>query len=952
MPYFEFYIPQFVQVADWDFARDNTGYANIENDHFQYVNKTRPFLKEFDITDVSEPKDIYTERNYQIVTFNPLFLFSILVDEVNLSDPRQYVYPEFSDTNFILPVASEYTATGDLYMLNQQNGISDIWNINQSNCKWGYLSGIGNASYPYKINNSLSASLKYNFTPNPFTESTDAAEFSLDWFYTFGIPARQDNIATPGDQPIYVEHLDIYFRTLNIDLYKQYQAIWDINLGHTEFLNYYKFDLDYYKNPNSKLNLFNYFLNFPVVIGESSDDTLREILYKYYVKRTSEFIKGDGYNGPSVFFKGLKAYVEYVKLNNPNSIIDSNIKEKVEYVPADDLAGYEFSIIFTNKETIDTTVHGQAGIDVVVNKIHKNVLILIYVLTPFNSKTSLSHTKRDLAYSETYVTYTELETGVIVNTELSISNLRLNILYSILNISAIQYDGFSDGIHYTIVDTVHEYKLKVLDIFNTVLDLTDCIYEASINGFLITLTLDEFCPIKQGDWVYLNFLAAPYNQFSKNYKVKTIINNKITIELDNISLVLGISPFALNIGDISYITKEKSIIPFRLRCITPEEIKINTRTNIVTLDSSAPIRPENNVNTLKANIFFYPAPPSPPYSYDTTNVLINDLKLIKDGTVENVWNDNPLLRRTYKSALNSELTYKEIDSLSSIYRYSGDYEPVINNVNLFNQFKLIEYGRNTNLIATMFHTSSVINTQLTYYIKLMPSGKYKLIIEAVAHKYNGLLNEIDPFKVNDIIYFSFGNLFKTYHDASFTRDYNFADYNTYYKIANKYFEIDSIINTYKLTNQQVLNLFNDNAVVLEDDGVYNPLTDPVPDHLVYVIETSYEFDSYDPLYEQQFDVSSDPIYLTNSSANFFKQVENNISFDKSLKDFGINKQIIIGKFTSNSDSPLKTSNALYDEKNKFAMDDEHGVTQIDRNIFKSSWDLEYYYKTDKNKFNF
>lgn len=954
VPYFEFYVPQFVQVADFDFARDNTGYANIENDNFQYVNNTRPFLKEFDITDVSSPKDVYTEQSYQIVTQNPLQLFSIFFDEVNIVDTAQYVYPEFTDSTFVLPTASEYAATGDLYILNNQNSISDIWNVNQSQCKWGYLSGIGNASYPYKINNSLSTSLKYNFTPNPFSERADATEFSLDWFYTFGIPCRNDNLVLPGFQPIYLEFLDIYFRTLNIDLYKQYQTLWDINLGHTDFLSYFRFDMEYYKNPNSKLNLFNYFLNFPVVIGETSDDTIHEILYKYYVKRTSEFIKGDGYNGPSVFFKGLKAYVEYVKLNNPNEGINKNIQDKIEFTPADDIAGFEFSIIFNNKETSDITLHGQAGIDVIINKIHKNVLIYIYIWTPYNCKTSLSHTKRDNAYSEKVVSYLRLDTvdaAEIVDSELSIENLRLSILYKILNSYSTEYPGFSDGIHYSMVEEVTQYPLKVLDVSNTVLNLSDCIYDASINGFFITLTIDGFFPIKQGDWIYLKFLSLPYIDINKNYKVKSIINDKITIELRDASNVLGITPFSLNISELSYLTKEISLIPFRLRCIVPEEIKINDKINLVTLNNSAPIRPDNNVTNLKGVMRFYPVPLSPPYTFETTKILINDLLKIKDGTVENVWRNNPLLRGLVKANIDTELTYKAIDDLPSIYRYSGDYEPVINNVNLFNKFKLIEYGQNTKQLAIGFYPTNIINSFLTFYIKLMPSGKYKLIIEAVAHQYNGLLGETDPFKIKDIIYFSFCTLFDTFNDSSFNRNYNFSLYDTYNKIANKYFEIDSILNTYTLTTQQVINLFTNNVLVLENDGVYNPLTDPAPNHLVYVIETSYEFDGYDSLYEQQFDISGDPIYIAKGSANYFKQVEDNISFDRTLKDFGINKSIIIGKYTTETISPLKSSNALYDEKNKFAMDDEHGVTQIDRSIFKSSWDLEYYYKTEKNKFN-
>lgn len=914
VPYFEFYVPQLVQIADWDFARDNTMYANIEYDKFAYVNNTRPYLKELNILDVASPKDPVIETNYQIYTPNPLQLFTIFDGIIT-----EYTYPEFYGDNFVLPMASEYATTGDLYMLNKQNIISDIWNVNQSNCKWGYLDSISNVSYPYKLNNHLTSSGINNFTPSPFTNKTDSSEFSLDWFYTIGIPYDNKTDLVPlGPVSINISTLDIYFRTLNIDNPRQYQGYY-YDIGFTNYLDYLRFDIDYYEKSTSTLNLFNYFLNLPVSIGEIGDDTIHEIMYKYYVKRTSEFSKGDGYNGPCVFFKGLKAYAEYVKLNDPNNPINPDKKHLIRYTPADDLAGYEFSVLFDNRETVDVLLHGKAGIDVVVNKIHKNVLIYIYVWTPFNCYTSLSYRSRDKAYDEEYVYYTNVETRESVGTELKIQKLKLSVMYEILNNSYLTYDGFSAGIKYLMVEDVTKYVLTA-DGGNNILDSSDCIYDAAIDGFYITLTLNDYYPIKQGDWVHLQFPTniLAFDGYSKNYKVKSILNNRVTIEFRDTTAAFGFIPFSLPQFVLPYITKEKSVIPFKLRCVLPDQIKINTSVNLITSDSSAPITPDNKLSTIN-------------------KILINDLNKTKDGTVENVWSNNPLLRSSIKINSENELTYKQIDSLPYINRYSGNYEPIINNVNLFNKIKLVEYGINTEIIpGNIFTPSYIINGAYTFYTKqLVSGGPYKLIIEVVAHEFNGLLNEKNIFEKNDIVFLNFCSFL----NSGMGHEYDFGSYVTFPEIANKYVQIEKVLGTYQLNSTEISNLF----------AMTYPVVIPT-DHLVYIIETNMEFDGYNAIYDPLINIYGNASYK-HIAGNLFKPVEDNISFDTTLKDFGINKNVIIGKYTNTSDSPLKSSNSIYDDKNKYAMSDEHGVTSIDRNIFKSSWDLKYYYKTIKNKFN-
>src|SRR5208283_674249 len=112
------------------------------------------------------------------------------------------------------------------------------------------------------------------------------------------------------------------------------------------------------------------------------------------INRIAAFGINDGVNGPLVLFRGINCYLEYGKTDNPNA------SSTINFSPATDADGYSFSAIFDNIETTDSTLWSSSGINVVVNKIFKNVLIYIYVYTPINAITSLHYRRRDLVYAE------------------------------------------------------------------------------------------------------------------------------------------------------------------------------------------------------------------------------------------------------------------------------------------------------------------------------------------------------------------------------------------------------------------------------------------------------------------------------------------------------------------------------------------------------------------------
>jgi len=73
-----------------------------------------------------------------------------------------------------LPVASEYTASDELFEINGPNttpSLSNIWRKNSNFLKWGFRGSISHNDYPYKLNNNPDNSGSFNRTANPFYEN-------------------------------------------------------------------------------------------------------------------------------------------------------------------------------------------------------------------------------------------------------------------------------------------------------------------------------------------------------------------------------------------------------------------------------------------------------------------------------------------------------------------------------------------------------------------------------------------------------------------------------------------------------------------------------------------------------------------------------------------------------------------------------------------------------------
>lgn len=825
--YFEIYQLKFTSIGDWDFKRENTDYAGIEYNRSNNVNYKRPFLFSYDIQDINVPIDPYTEKYYKIwIDPAPTLLFS---------------------NSFILPLASEYAASGDLYMLNNLNTLTKIWDINQSIVKWGIYQSINNLSYPYSINNSLDICGQYNFTPNLYSAYVDLNVLSLDWFYTLGFPVDVSYV-----KPVHITDFitqtitKITERSLNIDL-PGFSTTWK------DYNSYIKFDIDYYKNSSATIDYFDYILNLPVTIYSGNTSTALTIKKILHYNRISYFTDTDNVNGPAVFFKGLSAYIQYVNTDNPNSI------DKFTVIPANDLSGYGFSILYSPRFTDSQELLGKAGIEIILNKIYKNVLINIYVYTLPGTYTSLDYKERNLVYAEDYVTYIGwddpiLQTNYIFKqSELPMLSLTLKTLIDIIDNNKLTHSSYSDGIKYTIVDIDTEFIISKIT----------CVYDITTDISSVTFGFEKDIPLQHGDWIYLQ--NTTYTQFDTNLQITVKNNNRtITVEVAG-DQTLSVAAMTSNTTIIC--TKEQSVYPFRLNIILPAEIKINKNINYIIGDTTCPVKPRNSATI-------------------NTDILVNQEEY--NINIPHVYVDDIISRRIQKTNTNKELSYYEIDKLPAIYRYDGDYEPIIKNIDLFHNSVLTIYNDDT--------TSSVVQ-----YIEFE-------LIGAIYYVSIHIATSISTIAVGDIFYLN--KFFNTLTTAPWLEFKQNIEFKTGHVTA---IEPSTFVTGYRLTLSLELSSIPDAQINLN----------------VPVILPTATGDAIS-------------IYLYNYKIA-------NTSFYYDYTYFGTMQELIIAK-KYDLINPLQTSMDIWKTNNKYSMIDEHGVTTISRNLFKSSWDPIFYYNVSSNKY--
>jgi len=791
--YFEISFLNFTEISDFDYNHIDTKLTKIEYDTNDGINQIRPYIAELNIQDISKPIGLYYERGYSISKNS-----SILIPATN---------------NFVLPVASEYAASSDLYLIDEQSNLTKIWDLNQSITKWTIADSINTNAYGYKINNSLDIHGVYNFTPNMYQQNKSINDLNLDWFYSIGKPLNY-NFENFNDLTNFTtfRNPNIINNSINIDL-----ARINVSTNNDAINLFQKFDIEYYKNVNAQFDYFDYIFNIPFKID---DDNIN--LYEN-VDRLSYVQVNDSINGPEVFFKGIHANLLYVDLDNPN-ILENTYKTRA----ADDLVGYGFSVLFSPRYTNDSNLYGKSGIEIILNKIHKNILINVYLNVPYSaySITSIDYRKRDLLYTEDKVKYVSNSTWV--DSELSVQSLTLNNIIRILSSDILIDDTFSSGISYNIIDNRDTYSIS--NIYLDVLDITNK---------TIIVEFNQDINFKHGDWIKIEIpstLTIP--EFNENLQIIDRLNNK-SIKIS------FINPITISIIDYSliYATDKISIYPFKLKINHADEISINTNINSIIADSDVcRIFPNNN------------------------SKLINNINIDDETLIPNLYIDDVIARNLKQDNLNNELNYEEILKLPKILRFSSDYEPALNKIEIFNNSNILQYSKN-NAISLFTYNST--------------TKKLSINISTNA-----------SLEIGDLIY---------------------IDTITKVEIETLQYRFYDITNITK-----------------------NGITD--------TIELGHIFD------ETPITGTYDITDLENFNIYLYKTKLKNTELDFNLKYFGIQKNLLIAK-SFDTINPMPTNNNLNNTSNKYPLIDEHGVTNIDRNIFKSSWDKEFYYKTIKNKYN-
>lgn len=799
IPYFEIYIPVFTEIGDFDFTHLHTKHANYEYETTILANTDLSTITYFEPYEYTVKRPMFFK--YDLVTPTPIKNLKIQTNYKYSIKDNSNEYKLFENP-YILPESSEYAANGDLYTINNLN-LTDIWNVNQYVNKFGYSGSNDVNSLMYKLNNSFEYWGINNKGFDIHEKQISIFAHNLDWFYTFGTPVKRHIDSVIENSTIYnsnyKKYMYEYYRTLNIDLE---QLITPFSSNIIIRNNKINFNYNNYIN-NTRFDVLSYFLDQDMNLHQYDDI--------YHIKDVNRFaiLNNSGYtDNANFFYKGLNGYINYCELNDYNDPESSKT-----YYSAPDLENYKMSAIFIGKETEDTTLHGKAGLEFIINKYHKHILICAFIYVPYGSVTELDYTYRDLYYSDDrYIRYSVddgLGGSIYTNSELKIHDMILFNIYDIMLNNKMTAPGFSN-IAYKIVGPNKEYTITNVE----------------TTAITSVLTLNEEHNYIESNKIVINSVI---------YTIKSKIDNyKISIE-----------NFTGSVNDT--VKYAQSVKPFEFVLYNYNETCVNTNVNKLSTDN-AKILLNNDINLITNDIkveltdnYLYP-------------VLNNDNSIIyKNKFIENI-NTNT--------------------NLDIIKRYSGNYEPIINNIELFNKTKL----------------------------KLFHSELYTISAEIINNK-----------KVISVV-----------KRISITDSVNMNTYSSLYKDLNKNIYKNFLLNLGELYTPDLHNVY------------------VTPYNIELKLDTNYFYITF-YIDTEQLDIPSTPSY-NNKIINIYYVMDKNIYFNFELKDFSLIKEQIIPKV----DIDMKNTK---DIRLLYPYLDEHGMTTMDRSIFKSNWDNTFFYAKEKNKYN-
>ena len=173
------------RVAGFDKKVDILLYGESQPNKFSIFRLNLTDIKDFDtnIIDTEYSKFEY-ELDNDITRTDETKMYLENIDST--SNP-----PDLDDFNFKnevvnIPVSSEYIVNYEIFKVNEIDGIrslSDIWRKNPTYCRWGYQNSLSGNNVPYLLNNSFIFE-DFNRTTNIFDPIPKRMERNLDYFYT------------------------------------------------------------------------------------------------------------------------------------------------------------------------------------------------------------------------------------------------------------------------------------------------------------------------------------------------------------------------------------------------------------------------------------------------------------------------------------------------------------------------------------------------------------------------------------------------------------------------------------------------------------------------------------------------------------------------------------------------------------------------------------------------
>jgi hypothetical protein len=806
---YNIYRVKFRDIKDFDYDRVDTGFADFDFDQ----------------------EDEYIETEEQKL---------YCVEHMDASESTVFKKYDFKDINAdkIIIASSEYVSDDELYELTK-DGLTGIWDKNQSITKWGYSGSISHADYPYKLNNSNKVGFTHNRTTDILSVHPNIVTKTNDYFYGLGTYLSAHTNGLDYDYQ--------YFKTQSLNIETD-------SYGSGENI---EFDLDLYLASN--FDYFDYYFNHTRYINNN----------KEYVQtqQYSVFNSGSKYNSSTTLFKGIKYsisnVIDVIKDNNGNiekylisnkdynqykfSVINNYTTSGYSGIVYDDLPGkireYKNSVKYSGDL-------GQDNINIIINEKYKNILVIINSLSVV-SATTISMNNIDV-YSHN-IKYQNNASGSTDTANIYIRRINENLnRYFYIN-----EDGKS-GV------TINEN-------LNT------------INGNMINVTNNNFSPIKLSIMQNNSMLLKKHS-----YNVAALKGPKTNIY----------GSFKTNFNESVY---EESFITEPLsRIITINEKELRPRAQV------------------------------------------HGEKLIYDKV---------------------------------IYRYNGAYEPIFKNIELFesSNYYVADFNNLSQELCDGIYTNT--NTGHSYFIFNTPSECKNIqmetsIITNSARTESSILTISDmKFNIPITANVTGISVIIKHKAAAGPGSNDTGIINEYYSaIADKHLEIiydNSVISEDKaitgVTQSTSANTYYDgywlsgvtetitygsNTDMWSITGLTNSMINDEKFGIKIQLD-SFKFvaDMINIAYIYCVCVK---IHYTLSSLvlDFSTNKERNIKFDENLKRFGEIDTLLYSKVNENGNM-LKLKNTKED-KSYFPMIDELGYSYDKKNIFKSSWDTDYYIRTKKD----